>query len=333
MKIGPLQLAALVFGHLVVPCTMLIGLARSGQEGGIEWAVAAVGAGSFITFMFLVGRWDWFGYGLRYAFAGAAAVTLVWSFPGAEPGSWAPAPIFDAPSWWVEVVVALFLLGLATSAALRRRPSGSVDLVFPLRGVQASDRFYVAHGGASTWLNYHASHEAQRYALDIVKLGRFGRRARGLYPRDPTSYEIWGTEVIAPCSGVVVSAVDGLADLEPPHLDPANRAGNHVVIRAEHRSDCFVVLAHLRKGSVRVAQGVRVRAGDPLGEVGNTGNSTEPHLHVHACVDCTDSDYPGTGRGLPVTFSGRFLVRNHLVRGTGPTPDGHDRPHCLREDA
>jgi hypothetical protein len=63
-----------------------------------------------------------------------------------------------------------------------------------------------------------------------------------------------------------------------------------------------VELAHLQRRSVRVAAGDPVTAGTPLGLVGNSGNTSEPHLHVHAETDA--------GEGVPMTFEGRFLIRN-----------------------
>jgi len=60
----------------------------------------------------------------------------------------------------------------------------------------------------------------------------------------------------------------------------------------------YVVLAHLRRGSVRVHSGQRVRAGQLLGRVGNSGNSSEPHLHVHA----QDTPDLSAGTGLPIVF-------------------------------
>jgi murein DD-endopeptidase MepM/ murein hydrolase activator NlpD len=60
--------------------------------------------------------------------------------------------------------------------------------------------------------------------------------------------------------------------------------------------------------SVSVAPGDRLAPGDPIARVGNSGNTTEPHLHVHAFDQ-------GTGEGVPMTFDGREPVRNRVFRG------------------
>ena len=71
-----------------------------------------------------------------------------------------------------------------------------------------------------------------------------------------------------------------------------------------------ILLAHFQKGSIEVAEGALVQEGQPLGRVGNSGNSSEPHLHIHAYLGNGDFD---EGIGVPITFSGRFLVRGSTV--------------------
>lgn len=72
-----------------------------------------------------------------------------------------------------------------------------------------------------------------------------------------------------------------------------------------------VVLAHMTEGSVAVGEGQEVEEGQFLGRVGNSGNTSEPHLHIHAVR--TGSGSILEGEGVPVLFDGRFPVRNGLV--------------------
>jgi hypothetical protein len=97
-----------------------------------------------------------------------------------------------------------------------------------------------------------------------------------------------------------------------PLLETGNGDGYADLVIACHGVE--VVLAHLRSGSVAVAEGERVTVGDVLGRVGNSGNTTQPHLHIHA----ERGGLPGEildGQGVPITFGGRFLVRNALFTG------------------
>jgi murein DD-endopeptidase MepM/ murein hydrolase activator NlpD len=91
--------------------------------------------------------------------------------------------------------------------------------------------------------------------------------------------------------------------------------GNYVVVRCQ---DVTVLLAHLMKGSVEVEPGREVKKGQPLGRVGNSGNTTEPHLHIHA-ARLGPRESILSGEGLPIRFEGRFLVRNDLAYRRYPT--------------
>jgi len=74
-----------------------------------------------------------------------------------------------------------------------------------------------------------------------------------------------------------------------------------------------VLLAHLRQGSLRVGQGMRVTTDTVVGLVGNSGNTTEPHLHVHAQRPAAAGRPPLSGDPLPIRLGGRYLVRNDRI--------------------
>src|SRR5690606_18280738 len=177
-------------------------------------------------------------------------------------------------------------------------PAPARDMAFPLRG----GRFMVGQGGDVGLLNHHAAHREQAHAADIVALNPFGFRARGILPDRLGAYAIFGAVVVSPCAGNVLEARADLPDLAPGNMDPGHPAGNHVLL------DCAglnVLLAHLRRGSLVVEAGDTVARGDAIGRVGNSGNTTEPHLHVHAYD-------PRTGDGVPMRFDGRAPVRNRV---------------------
>ncbi|MER7840842.1 M23 family metallopeptidase [Streptomyces sp. NPDC096040] len=168
----------------------------------------------------------------------------------------------------------------------------SQPLLFPLEGT-----WYVVQGGGRM-LNHHAQVPEQRGALDLVALGPRGTRTRP--GRDRTAYAAYGRPVRSPCDGRVISAADTVQDQQPGEIRYQPPYGNHVFLDTGRE---IVKLAHLRPGTVTVAKGDIVRAGQLLGEVGNTGNTTEPHLHIHAERD---------GIGLDLEFTG---VPGRLHRG------------------
>ena len=155
--------------------------------------------------------------------------------------------------------------------------------------------WYVYWGGRDIEENYHAVDVGQRFAVDLLVM-RNGQSHSG----DPSrleSYHCWGRSIFAPAEGVVVRAVDGLPDQTIGAADPSNPAGNHVVI--DFGNEEYGFLAHLRQGSVRVDKGDVVSIGQEIGLCGNSGNTTEPHLHFHMQTSPT----LGQGAGLPMQFT------------------------------
>lgn len=168
------------------------------------------------------------------------------------------------------VLLAYVLAGL-------REPGGD-DVREPLTAPFASGRWVVRVGSTSA-LNHHVAVRAQMGAVDLVAVRRDGARADGVCPDRLEDYEAFGQAVVSPCDGVVVEAVDGEPDQMPQRIRSAPPPGNYVRIDT---GGLIVHLAHLRCGSLRVAVGDRVVTGQPLGEVGSSGRSAEPHLHIHA---------------------------------------------------
>ncbi|HVT09225.1 MAG TPA: M23 family metallopeptidase [Polyangia bacterium] len=205
------------------------------------------------------------------------------------------------------------MAALVVSSRLPDASEPPVALDFPL----SNGAFYVVQGGASSSLNNHHVNTAQKLALDITKLGPGARRAPGLLPSDPSAYFIYGSAVSAPCAGRIRYAVDGMPDSSIPSGDVLDPAGNHVAIDCAGL-DVTVVLAHLERGSVRVHTGDRIARGEVLASVGQSGHSSEPHLHIHAARD-TDG-FGERGFGVPMTFGGRFLIKNDVVAVGSPIP-------------
>ncbi|MGE0800816.1 MAG: M23 family metallopeptidase [Lautropia sp.] len=215
----------------------------------------------------------------------------------------------------VMAASAILLVTVIVVALIARRPPGeTVDLAFPLD----AGTYLVANGGNHTLLNAHLgtfederfrAYRGQSYGVDLVRIDGMGRRARGLLPADPRAYAIYGDRISAPCDGRVIAAVDGAPDMPPPHPDRSRMAGNHVLL------DCagvWVLLGHLAPGSVAVATAQQVARGQTLGRVGNSGNTGEPHLHIHAQRPGSEAELL-SGDPLPIRLDGRYLVRNDRV--------------------
>jgi murein DD-endopeptidase MepM/ murein hydrolase activator NlpD len=172
------------------------------------------------------------------------------------------------------------------------------------------------------------------YPAGGLRASLFGVRTRDYYG--------WGQPVHAAFAGVVVAAVDRVPERARVHMvaelahaltttvafDPARDgvdsvAGNHVIVQG---TDACAVFAHLAPGTVSVTTGQRVSAGEVIGRVGHTGNSTAPHLHFHL-MDPVD---PFQAKGVPCAFE-EYLVRRdggweRVERGV---PGRYERVRCV----
>jgi hypothetical protein len=304
LRILALVVFPLIVGHLLFPLSLVYQVFRASTFALRDWLPMVYLAVGYVGLIHVSGAWSWFGRLPRWALplllAGATAVRFV----GPEPaGTRDETGRTDAV---LSLALGTLLLALLFHAARgRHRPPGALDLAFPLRG----GTFVVGQGGASKLVNHHFGHPSQRYAFDLLRLNRAGVRARGIYPGTLDRYAAWDAEVVSPCDGRVAVVVDEIPDLPPPQRDGAHPAGNHVTIES---GGATIYLAHLRRRSLAVRAGDMVRVGQTIGRVGNSGNTTEPHLHIHAEI----GPWPGgfSGRpGVPITFGGRFLVRNDHV--------------------
>ena len=199
----------------------------------------------------------------------------------------------------------------------------SVDLEYPFTGrwlVQNSPANRVPSHGTTLW--------ATSYAIDFVPVDDAGGSAPITLaslarPESPEHFPGFGRPVLSPIEGLVLAT----HDIEPDHrayrglpsfayaLTQRRRAkagwvalaGNHVFIEG---GGVVVALCHLQQASVKVRPGERVHAGDVLALCGNSGNSTEPHVHIQA-IDSPDIAH---ANGVALTFRGA-LPRNGQVVG------------------
>lgn len=191
----------------------------------------------------------------------------------------------------------------------------------PFRG-----EWYVFNGGPDRDTSHSWDVVAQRYAYDFVMaddaLRRWREPTRGAELED---YLCYAEPILSPGEGTVVELRNDVRDAPNPGtgwMDPfaADIRGNYVVI--EHAEDEYSVLGHLIPGSITVREGEEVTRGQEVGLCGNSGNSSEPHLHFHV----QDRRDFFTAAGLPVIFddvsvdgvrseSGHYLERGERVSG------------------
>ncbi len=173
----------------------------------------------------------------------------------------------------------------------------------------------IAWGGDSADLNRHHDSPIQQFALDIdgvdknnktgvdknsktgvdknskTGIGKNTKTKKRAHAKTNQDYYCFGRNVVAPADGVVTEAIDGIRDNNLGEMNPYMALGNAIFIK--HGDHEISVLAHLKQGSVQVRRGQKITQGQIIARCGNSGNSSEPHLHFH--LQNTDVFQNGTG--------------------------------------
>ena len=179
------------------------------------------------------------------------------------------------------------------------------NLILPFKGV-----WVVGNGGRDPNTNNHQNPNGtgpkdQKYAYDFVSV-KVKNKGKNL-----EDYEAFGAEVICPGDGVVSQVIDGSLDVPIGERDNYVLSGNRVVI--DHTNGEWSVICHLKQNSIKVKVGDKVKQGDLLGLCGNSGNTSEPHIHYQL----QDGSDINKATGVPAQFV-RIIVDEALKENYEP---------------
>lgn len=292
---------------ILIPIYLFKLVLSSSFRNFVDWIFKAFFVGSYVFFLFFIAAWPFgLGYFFRYFLLIAFLICLVKSCYNKKKENLDLWKVRKILSYLFVLIPACFFLWVI-SRTFSSPHDQSIVLDFPLK----DGRYYIVQGGEDITINHHYSIPAQKYALDIVKINQFGFRAKKWIPKKLTDYYIFDSPLYSPMDGTIVEAVDLFNDLIPPETDPDHPGGNYIVIKSKD-SNLLIVLAHLKSKSVLVSKGMQVSQGQELARVGNSGNTSEPHLHIHSLLEKTGDSF-FNGQGIPMIFDDRFLSRNHVL--------------------
>lgn len=178
-------------------------------------------------------------------------------------------------------------------------------MVLPFKG-----KWFTVWGGDTKAQNYHVVSKTQKKAFDFLIIGKNGKT----YERSGTrneDYFAFGKPLYAVCDAEVFQVITGVNDNKPGAKNPAQALGNSVTLKT--KNDEYIVYAHFEKETITVKEGDLVIKGQYLGNCGNSGNSTEPHLHLHI----QDGPNNLTSIGVKCYFE-EVLVNDSLKKDYSP---------------
>lgn len=313
--------------QIILPIILISWLAFAPLGSRLGFALQTIATGLVLIFLLLAGLWMVPPWWVPYLYILSWVIVIIWRGTGLTRNTdWRPKSLNGWAGSILFLAICIFsVLPVFQAIEGRQLPDeyAAIDIAFPM----GPGTYLVVNGGSNITLNAHlftidpqterqAAYRGQSYGVDIIKLNDWGFRASGWRPSDPSGYAIFGRTIYAPCAGKVVDTLNNKPDMVVPTADTSQLEGNHVLIECE---DYEVLLAHLKQKSVKVSVGDHVITGQPVGDAGNSGNTNEPHLHVHV-QRRSASGAPLSGDPLFLTFNGKFPVRNdRLVIGDLPT--------------
>jgi hypothetical protein len=305
-----LILAKLILSHMLLIIGFLSASLCTSKYAFLLLAITQ----TVLCILFLAGYWEFFGLKIKGIFCGLIELLIgvVFAFNiSSSPG--------ESPNLIVVILFAAVLAGLVFAlvkilGVMFIRDPMSVNIEFPFkRGL-----YLITDGGnsrISRLMNYHYysrvhkrnnTNNSMLYATDIVKLKNEGML---FLPRTNEAYPVFNEKMYAPIDGLVIKAENDIPDNKPYSGNYPYNTGNTVVIR---KGDLYLLLGHLKQGSIRVKEGDQIQAGDLIGTAGNSGWTERPHLHMQLIK--SDSNNYWFGKGVCIRYKNKNLYKNRLIR-------------------
>ncbi len=304
--------------NIVLPILISFGLFQFGKGNIIETVIYIFFVGNFIFLLFKTAPWEFTNYYSRYVLA---LIFLIVAFRNLFMINTGIQGIFDIKVFKdVLVLVPSLILMYFNISSIRasKKPEDCINLSFPFK----DGKYIITDGGdgkISSLLNYHnkaqihkngKSNTSMRYATDIAKLNKFGFTVTNCLTKKNKNYEIFNEKVYCPCEATVVEIVNGIEDNIPFSGKYPYNVGNRIILKIDNY---YIVMGHLAKDSIAVKVGDRVKSGQQLAIIGNSGLTPRPHLHMQVSK-CEDGQY-WQGKGVPIFFNDLYYpIKNKIIK-------------------
>lgn len=301
---------------IAIPLLLLYWEWRTSETSWLLWFFKTVAVGLSLLTLFYLLNWSLLSYYLRFFYI----LFFIFFVSHSAHRSW-NKPIWDSLDrrQWRNFSLSLLLIFLnlpllILSNKAFRISEPAINLQFPLK----DGNYYIADGGNHVLMNTHQNAinttsslwNGQKWGLDVLKLNNWGNESRKIMPTRPEDFNIYGEPVYSPCSGTVIQTRNDFDDFSSSKSATWKPAGNYIAI--QYGDSVFVIIANLKKGSIVIKPGDHIETGDFIAKVGNSSFSKLPHLHISAQKKIGDSNL-FNATPIPVTFSGKFLLRNEVV--------------------
>ena len=298
-----------VFIHLLLPVILVLDFIFRRSKNKTSLISRAALYIVIVYFLYLWGQWPLVGsYYLRYFMLLIISLFIVLAILRFQSiKQWKPKGIWRNLRIGLTGALLLLFIYMNFNAYVGRyNPGDAIALSFPLK----DGTFYIASGGSNKMINNHMRNypNAQEFALDINKLGKYHGVSSKLLSTKNTDHYIFSDTVFCPCKGKIIEIKNHVKDNVSGSMDVSSKDGTGNFVNIHCEGGFFVFIPHFKQHSILVSENTNVTEGTPLGLVGISGFSQEPHLHIQASKYRSDS----TAVGIPIVFKGKFLTRNDL---------------------
>jgi hypothetical protein len=299
----------LVLAHIIIPAGLTFAFYLILNVDYLLFAITQ----TYLCILFLTGYWEFFSSLFKKLFFLLVELILFIILINKFITSSNVNPNVLLVLILLSIQVCLTFLLFKIIIVIFKKEKKSLEIAFPLR----DGRYLITDGGnskISRLMNYHfyspihrknKTNKSMQFAVDIVKLGSNRKK---FLPKQNEAYPVFGEKVYCPIKGQIIKVENNIDDNVPFIGTYPYNTGNTVVIKNASK---YFLLGHLKKGSILVSTGQLVNTGDLIGQIGNSGYSERPHLHMQLIE--SDSDNFWFGTGVSVQFKGRNLFKNRVV--------------------